>query len=442
MSPVIGLRSKSITIGPVGSREYVLLGRLAEVGPVKTISLDINKEHVVAIVGKRGSGKTHTLGVIVEGLGVADPSSVLGINSRERAILVFDTLNLFQWIGLSLTSTNGAIVKEQLSKAKLWNLPLESVNVNLWHLAGSNPVTQDSSPFMIRVSEMYAQDWGLLMDVDIMMEPMGQLIAAACDKVARTGWNTSIGHKGPIQNHSINDLIACINEDVELSNEFAPDTRRAIRQRLLSYNSIGLFSSKGTSLKELLKPGQISVLLLGRTPEDLRTLVSFLVMRRLLEFRSLASEKTKDSMIRGSEQGTTGIPKTWVVIDEAQNIIPSRTASIANKELTRFVREGRNFGLSVAVSTQQPQAIDQNIMSQVDVLIAHTLTVQSDINYILNNIKGALPENIAVGRRVMRIQDAIRELEIGQCMISGVEAPRAFFTEVRPRISPHGGFEA
>jgi len=316
------------------------------------------------------------------------------------------------------------------------------IDAKLWHLAGSEPIAQVSMPFFIQVSEMSPQDWGLLMDVDIMIDPMCQLISTAYDKVTRTGWRTSAVRKNPISNYSINDLIVCINEDVDLLREFTADTRRAVRQRLMSYDSTGLFSKEGTKLQELLKPGQISILLLGRAAEDLRTFVTFLIMRRLLELRSLASEAAKDALIKGMNEVAIDIPKTWVLIDEAQNIIPARTASIANRELTRFVREGRNFGLSMAVSTQQPQAIDPKVMSQVDILIVHTLTVQGDISYVLGNIKSALPTYVGIGRHSVRLPEAIRELEVGQCLISAVESPRAVFTEIRPRISPHGGFEA
>jgi len=404
--------------------------------------LDTSREHVVAIVGKRGSGKTHTLGVILEGLGISEPSSILSDHGRNRAVVVLDTLNLFQWVGVPLESAGGATAREQLTKAKSWGLPIASLDAKLWHLAGLNPAVRDSMPLSIRVAEMGPQDWGLLMDVDITTEPMGQLIALTYDKVTRSGWRTKLERRSATQNYSIKDLIDCINQDAELAGEFTADTRRAVRQRLSSYEASGLFSSSGTPLQQLAEPGKVSILLLGRVPEDIRTLVAFLVMRRLLELRFAASEATKDSLIRGTVTSYINVPKTWVFIDEAQNIMPAKTASIANKELTRFVREGRNFGLSMAISTQQPQAIDSKVMSQVDILVVHTLTTQSDINYVLNNLKSAVPDTVGIGRRTVGLAEAIRELEVGQCLISSVESHRVLFSEIRPRVTPHGGFEA
>ena len=62
--PALQKRSRRIVLGDPKSNQQIYLGRLAEFGPLKDIYLDISGEHVVAIVGKRGSGKTHTLGVL------------------------------------------------------------------------------------------------------------------------------------------------------------------------------------------------------------------------------------------------------------------------------------------------------------------------------------------------------------------------------------------
>ena len=429
-------------LGPKDSKRHVLLGRLAEVGPRKELRLDVDREHVVAVLGKRGSGKTHTLGVLVEALGLSDPGGQLGQGPLDHAVLVFDTLNLFQWIGVPLASASGPVAKQQLEKALAWNLPQLTMYPELWHLTGSVASNSESKPFQVKVADMRPQDWGLLMDVDTVLNPMGQLIATAHDKVARTGWQSPTSYVKPILDHSIPDLAACIAEDQDIAKDFVPDTRRAVRQRLNSYERTGMFSTGGTPLAEMLSPGKVSILLLARASEDLRTLVVFLLIRKLMEQRSAASEATKDALIRGGLREESDIPKTWVIIDEAQNIIPARTASFANRELTRFVREGRNFGLSMGISTQQPGAIDSRVMAQVDVLMAHTLTVQQDTSHVVANLKSPPPADILLGRRNVSLAEAIRELQVGQCLLSAVDSPRAFFVDMRPRVTPHGGFEA
>ena len=435
--PATEKRSKKLVLGNANSSILMYLGRLAELGPTKTVYIDISGEHVVAVVGKRGSGKTHTLGVLVEEL------YIQGSIDDKHAVLIFDTLNLFQWMGIPLESVKGQEATKQLRDARSWNLEPVNIEPIFWYLAGSPETMVKAQPFCIRVNDMTPQDWGILMDVDIILEPMGQLLSAVDDKIRRTGWSSKEMHYSPTQNASISDMTRCLNGDKELSTEFTTETIRAVKQRLASYDRTGLFSIDGPPLTDILKPGQVSVFLLAHAPEDQRNLVAFLLIRQLLEERAVASERAKDVLIRGTEMDLSGqVPRTWVVIDEAQNIMPSKTASRANTELTRFVREGRNYGLSMALSTQQPSAIDPRIMAQVDELLVHTLTAKQDLDYVLKNLKSGSPDSIQYGRKNMSLPDAVRELDIGQCIISSVNAQRVVFIQIRPRLTPHGGFEA
>jgi DNA helicase HerA-like ATPase len=130
------------------------------------------------------------------------------------------------------------------------------------------------------------------------------------------------------------------------------------------------------------------------------------------------------------------------VIDEAQNVLPSERRTSASETLLRFVREGRNFGLSFGFTTQQPTAIDQRIMAQVDTVIAHALTVERDLGYVLGNLKSRLPERVSLQGRPLRPADAVRHLAVGQAFVTSTSGERGFFMDVRPRSSVHGGFES
>jgi hypothetical protein len=285
---------------------------------------------------------------------------------------------------------------------------------------------------------MDAQDWGRLLDVDIAAEPMGQLLNDVYAQVQRRhGTRASIA----TQPYTVDDLISILRSDSAIQADYSPETIRGIRQRLSALSRSTLFDSKQPDWKAALKPGHVAVFLLGRVPEDLRSVLVFLVIRRLLESRSAASETAKHAAIVGGRAPTDDVPPTWLVIDEAQNILPSRNAKAANDILTRFVREGRNFGLSLAVTTQQPNSIDPRVMAQVDTLIAHNLTVRTDVNYILSNLKSADPEQVSLNSRTVELADSLRLLEPGQCMISAVESPRLVFCDIRPRLTVHGGFE-
>ena len=139
-------------------------------------------------------------------------------------------------------------------------------------------------------------------------------------------------------------------------------------------------------------------------------------------------------------QAASYAPRCWIAADEAQNFLPSERATNSTQTLVRLVREGRNYGLSFALTTQQPAAIDMRIMAQVDTLIAHKLTVQADVDYVKRNLKGALPDEVVYNNQVLGFDALLRSLDPGQALVSSTDADRAVVVDIRPRVSVHGGF--
>lgn len=441
VQPSVGRGTKSVVVGGSGNNSRTLLGRLAEVGPRREIWLDLDNEHVVAVVGKRGSGKTYTLGVLVEGL--SDESQELGLsimaNDRQHAVVIFDTLNLFQWVDLPLPDAKGGGAKHQREALARWKLRAQALEPTFWHPVGSEPATGKSRPFSINPTDMNAQDWGRLLNLDIVADPMGQLLN---DVYLGVQQRTNSRNRVGTNCYNVDQMLAFLRSDTSIKEDYASETIRGVRQRLSTLARSPLFDSGQPDWTAALQRGHVAVFLLGRVEEDLRSVLVFLIIRRLLETRSAASEASKHALLTGTPAPEQLIPPTWLVIDEAQNILPSRNVTAATDVLTRYVREGRNFGLSLAVTTQQPAAIDPRVMAQVDTLIAHTLTVRSDVKYILTNLKSAEPESINLGARSVALADTLRFLESGQCMLSSVESPRLLFCDVRPRFTVHGGFES
>lgn len=457
VEPRIARRSRVVETGLDSSRtprEWLQIGRLSEDGPKKEVRFDVTFEHVLAIVGKRGSGKSFTLGSVLEGLCTTQSVTPINHISKERGVVLFDTLNIFQWMNTPVGKSDGQSgqVAEQRALLKAWSLEPVELDVDLWAPAGyETRAGHVARAFSIRPWDMDASDWAALLGVDAMNSIMGQLLTQVLQKVTINGWKTATGETlGPVVEYTLDELLQCLSEDAELIVDYATETRRAVRQRLTAYQSAPIFSSQGTRLTDLVTPGRLSVLLLSGVPDDLRLTVVFLLIRQLLFARAAASELDKARQLGVDAPGDAdgdhaapeeAPPKTWVVIDEAQNIFPSERQTSATATLLRYVREGRNFGLSLAFTTQQPSAIDPRIMAQVDTLLAHTLTVDKDIKNVVANLKSRAPTQIAYRGRDLSLGDAIRELDVGQAFLSSTDAERGLFLEVRPRTSLHGGFE-
>ena len=79
-----------INIGVPEGKEssYISLGRLAEMGIPTMVRFDVGHPHVVAIFGKRGSGKSFTMGSMLEGLCTVNPETCISKTKRNEAILL------------------------------------------------------------------------------------------------------------------------------------------------------------------------------------------------------------------------------------------------------------------------------------------------------------------------------------------------------------------
>ena len=433
--------------------EWISLGRLAEIGIPTLVRFDVSHPHVVAIFGKRGSGKSFTMGSMLEGLCTTQTETCISQIRRNEAILLLDTLGIFQWTDISLeAASDSEVLRTQRATWRTWELKPEKLDVQVWIPKGTRTEATPSNhrEFAIRTSDFTADDWGYLLDLNIYQDRMGQLLNDAFIKVTLEGWAGKNGKQPPTAAYSIEDLLNCIKYDTELSESYQSETRRAVIQQLTTYYRNPLFENEGTPLSEMLTPGRMNVLVMSRMSGSLRLVILSALVRRLMDERMVASEMEKHLLIRNDltsdekiqirKKLTDSVPHTWIALDEAQNILPSDKKTAAGEMLIRYVREGRNYGLSFMVATQQPTALDGRLLAQVDTLIVHKLTVQGDMDYVRRNLKSNMPQEITYANRTLEFDELLRSLDLGQALVSNTESERALILDIRPRISVHGGF--
>ena len=472
--------AKHLLVGNGDSKHgEVFVGRLAESGQIVKIDLDTSRPHVISIFGKRGSGKSYTLGSILEGLCTKKQQSSISTATVKWAALLFDTLGIFQWLDVPLSlESSRDIIKEQAEAQKGWDVENESLNVEIWTPMGTTSASGPRKEFTINCADFTASDWGDLLGIDTLQDRMGQLLAEAHDKVVLEGWSEDSTSHAPIGRYAVENLMKCIEMDTEIGENYHRETRRALIQQLSVYRRNSLFQPtglitahsresdkdrtaedesarasgpmEGTPLKHLLKSGQLSVILLHKLPDELRYVVIVSLIRKIMQARIETSEREKNLRISSNlddvkkkeveKEISEGVPPVWIAADEAQNFLPSEKKTTATDILVRLVREGRNFGLSFILTTQQPSAVDQRILAQVDTVMCHKLTVQSDIEYVKRNLKSSLPEEVRFGNTVLSFEALMRSLDVGQAVVSNTEANRTFIMNIRPRVSVHGGF--
>jgi hypothetical protein len=446
----------------IGQRKYrgasdalILLGKCIESTRIgnkydANVWLDIRTPHVVYIVGKRGSGKSYDLGLITEGLTLGRTSR---ITTKDKSIttIIFDTQDQFWSLG-ARPSEEMSEDREQLADIQKWGLAADSIaNFVLLRPRGENSELPGAIEYSIDPADLSVDDWCSLLQED-RYTSIGHTIATVLEKVARTGYTTMANPAGgggisvpPKPRFEIRDLLDCLRDDQDLNTTTAQQTRNAVLWRLNGMSNSSLFVSGGMSIRDLLRPGQLSVILMRRLDNATKSIVVSVLAKQIFtlmgEYHThrKVSRRHKTPMPGGFEDLPDG---AWIIIDEAHLVCPADQNTSAKDALIEYVKRGRDAGLSLVLATQQPSAIDSRVLSQVDLLIAHRLVMEADINAALSRMPANLPSKVTMaGQEVSNASALIRMLDTREAWIADAESSRAFLVAMRPRITAHGGDE-
>src|SRR3972149_9104476 len=155
-----------------GDRGLIFLGKgYVKMGQYTSLSnkiwMDVARSHVVLVAGKRGSGKSYTLGAIAEEISNLPPET-----SKNIASLMFDTMGIF-WTMKYKNEKDRALLDE-------WDLKSKSLPVKIFVPFGkvddykSKNIPIDST-FALRASELEAEDWLTVFNLE-MTSLVGALI--------------------------------------------------------------------------------------------------------------------------------------------------------------------------------------------------------------------------------------------------------------------------
>jgi uncharacterized protein len=456
----------SILMGRVGAGEpeAIYLGKNAESG-FRDVWLDIRGAHALYVMGKRRSGKSFTLGVLAEGL-AADGWIRQG--ALTQGVLLLDTMNVYLTLPNGLLETfpqNSAEVQE----LHRWRLPGAAPTAVLFHPAGTSPpASVESSELTLRPSDLGSEEWCGLFEVDPFADPLGHLMTEVYGKVALDGFTDDDGRHLPANPiFGIDDLVYVLDHDPDLQR-YHRDTMEALRRRFVAIRRLPIFSDAGLDVTELLRPGQISILLLRDLDQQLRASLVALIVRQVMQLRGIAEQEERMEVIhrrrsvRYAEEDQArasaeeklaeqcraraerGLPRSWLLIDEAHNYIPASGFTPSRKPLKKYVDEGRNLGLSIVVATQNPAGLDPSIQRNADLLLVHSLSRHDDIAAAEGMVNTASPSDVTLDSRQKfegskAFESLVRALPIGYALAASDKANRLFPVRVRPRVTVHGG---
>jgi len=397
---------------------YVKMGQYNSLS--NNIYLDVARSHVILVAGKRGSGKSYTLGILTEEI-----SNLKKEVSQNIASLIFDTMGIY-WTMKYENGKDKELLQEWGMKPK--KLPIK-VFVPFGHydefIEKEIPVDEI---FALDPSELEPEDWTITFGLKL-IDPVSVLIE-----------RTLIKLKDERKNFTIKKIIQEIEKDKKSSIE----TINAAASLFEAADSWGIFAKekiKPTKTKDLIKGGLTSVLDLSSYNSigsfNVRALVISLISRKLFRERmnSRRIEEVK-SISKGLDY--SGItekkesPLVWLFIDEAHEFLPLNEKIISTDALIQILREGRQPGISLVLATQQPGKIHTDVMTQSDIILSHRITSKPDIEALNNMMQSYLTNTI---------QEYMNDLPNikGSAIILDDNSERIYPIKMRPRFTWHGG---
>jgi len=425
---VIGRLPKDVS--KYGTKGAILLGKqyvekLDRLFLDRNVYMDVSGAHVVLICGKRGGGKSYTMGVIAEGLSMLEPEI-----RQNLSIILLDTMGIY-W-------TMGHANQKEKDLLEPYGIRPHPVDLKIFTPAKyyeeyKKKGIRTDVPFSVEPHQVTGEDWCVAFRQD-KYSPNGLYIQKIIEQLSEKK-----------EKYFMKDIHAFIDNDKDAD----AITKAAVKSMFTTAEGWGVFSEKGTPIDDLAKGGQITVLdvsCYATMPGgwDVKALVVGLVSRHLFVTRMSYRKEEELSDIKylekyfdektAAQAQKQEMPLVWLVIDEAHEFLPKdeKDANAATEPLKIIMREGRQPGISLVVATQQPGKINTDVMTQSDTVLSHRITARLDVQAL-----GLLAQSY-MEHGIERAMNDLPPVK-GTAVVFDDLNEKIMMIRVRPRFTWHGG---
>ncbi len=397
-------------------------GKYEEVG---SIYMDLTSPHCMLVLGKRGTGKSYSLGVMAENFAKLEPEV-----KENISVVMIDTMSVFH--GLKTKNVNDYEVNrlkdfKGLSpkgfgkdiKTFMPKLALEKYD------KGERPDYDHLLQFPLK--EVGANEWLSLFDLDT-TDPEGIALMKTVREMEKKK-----------EHYGFSELYD------ELDRQTEGKTRESLKNFFEQMESLKIFTRKSSSFDQITSGGNINILdmsYLGRLKGyDVRNLLVSIIAEKLLKKRTLFSTlemQAKAGMLDSDlKKKVTENPVVYMVIDEGHLFLPKKGDTISSEILLDWVKLGRHPGLSLILATQEPGALHESAIRQSDMILAHNLTAHDDIEALGKARQSYMKE----GKDIQSIVSKM-EFKRGLAVLFDDKTRKMEMCRIRPRMSLHTGMDA
>lgn len=391
-------------------RDAILLGKDTTTGDM--VRIDAERSQRILVCGKTGTGKSYSLGVCIEEIA----------NLGTNIVLVIDPQGIF-W-----TMAEANTIPEEVDG--LWGFDRSPQGFPINLMVPGDPVERFGDAeipeameqrgiqvrsLRLNPSDLTPEMWCDLFNLDINELQGIMLFKAVRNCKKRLG-----------RDFLIDDIAAEVDRLRGLDK-----TKEAVQRKLdMAYDWQIFATDHHREIWEILRPDQVNILdlsVIAQGRYGLRNLVLAVLANFIFRKRTIARRREALGLPADTQ-------KVWLVIDEAHNFCPSGKSTLSKEILIRWAKEGRQPGLSLVVASQQPSAIDSEILTQCGIRVVHRITSKRDFKAVNALSQDYLGDGL---------QSQIKQLKgPGRTLIIDDREETVIHTQVRPRQSLHGGGSA
>lgn len=317
LSEVLGFDNNGLYMGVLESNEDVKVYLNME---------QLISKHV-AVLATTGSGKSYTVGVLVE-----------EILDNNIPVVIIDPHGEYS----SMRYPNDNPIDKELFSF----FGIEAKGYKVIEYSPDTKVNPYANPLKFEDKDLTPQDIIQMLPAKPTSAQVGLIYSAIKDLKDKKG------------TYTLDDII----EEIAAMESNA---KWNIINMLDVIKSMDIFDKKGTKIKDLVKKGQATVINLRGINVDIQQLVVQRIVKDLFDARKLGK-----------------IPPLFLIIEEAHNYIPEKEVTFSSKIIRNVASEGRKFGLGLCIISQRPARVDKNILSQCNTQIILRITNPNDLKAV------------------------------------------------------------
>jgi len=160
--------------------------------------------------------------------------------------------------------------------------------------------------------------------------------------------------------------------------------------------------------------GRLVIVDLQGLSDTAKQVITALISSEILRAASSKSDRTRPC---------------FIVYEEAHNFAPANQPAVSHRIIKKIAGEGRKFGVGFAVISQRPSKLDPDVTSQCNTLIAMRLRNPDDQRFIAKTSDMVSAADL----------DELPGLSTGEALICGRSIPAPLLVRVGTKALVHGG---